>query len=403
MATKTQRTLRLLPCPAYDVEGLESYLAEQAQSGLHLCPDGIWAGFALFARGGQRSVSYRLEAAPKSTSLWAEGGGRPDEEAVALAEKYGWTYVAKRGGFFIFRSDAADTRELNTDPAVQVIALDAVRRRERAAVVSSLFWALVYPAVAIRGNFLLTMIQAGSGFILLGLGLLLWLLASSVARAVLLGRLRRKLLEQGALDHRKDWRQRAARYRVGRVLRAALVIVWLALLLHNANARLLDEDTLPIASFSEPLPFATLADFAPDGHYRATNIGVGNTVRVWADYLAPHSVRWQEIASIRLPGGDILAGSLYIDYHETAGPWLARELMREYQRQDRRWFAKNGGEQVLSAADEVVVYRDQLNMPTILVRYQSKVMRVLFYQYQTSTISLPLESWTAIMVDSLMS
>ncbi len=401
MTDKTKRTLRLLPCPAYDVEGLESYLAEQAQNGLHLCPDGIWAGFALFSRGCPRRVSYRLEAAPKSTSLWADNGGRPDDEAIALAEKYGWSYVAKRGSFFVFRSDAADARELNTDPAVQAIALDAVRRRERAAVVSSLFWALVYPVIAMRGHVLLTMIQAGTIFILLGLALLLWQLVTSIARAFHLGRLRRKLLEQGALDHRRDWRRRAARYRVSRVLRSALAVVWAVWLLVTLNTQLLEANALPLTLVSEPPPFATLADFAPDGVYRASDIGRSNTVREWHDCLAPRSIRWQEAASIRLPDSSTLAGGLYVDYHETASPWLARALMREYRRQDRLWFAKIGGEQVMSAADEVFFFQDELELPTILVRYQNKVMRVLFFQ--TSDSSLPLETWIAIMVDSLMS
>ncbi len=401
MTDKTKRALRLLPCPAYDVEGLESYLAEQAQSGLHLCPDGIWAGFALFSRGCPRRVSYRLEAAPKNTSLWTDNGGRPDDEAIALAEKYGWSYVARRGGFFIFRSDDASARELNTDPAVQALALDVVRRRERSAVVASLLWTLVYPVIAMRGQVLLTMIQAGSGLILLGLALLLWQLVSSIARAFHLSRLRRKLLEQGALDHRRDWRRRAARYRVGRVLRSALAVVWAVWLLVTLNTQLLEEDARPLASVKEPPPFATLADFAPDGVYRASDIGRSNTVREWHDCLAPRSIRWQEAASIRLPDSSTLAGGLYVDYHETASPWLARVLMREYRRQNRLWFAKIGGEQVMSAADEVFIFQDEQKLPTILVRYQNKVMRVLFFQ--TSDSSLPLETWTAIMVDSLMS
>ena len=64
-----RRVYRLPPCPAYDVEGMEQWLSDQAERGLFLAQEGFFAGIAAFEAGVPRPVKYRLEAAQKSTSM----------------------------------------------------------------------------------------------------------------------------------------------------------------------------------------------------------------------------------------------------------------------------------------------------------------------------------------------
>ena len=113
-----RRVYRLPPCPSYDAEGMESWLADLAGQGLFLCRDGFFAGVAAFERGEPRPVKYRLDAAPQGTSLWSKNDGEPEDEALLLSKQYGWEYVASRGEFFIYRSEEENARELNTDPQV---------------------------------------------------------------------------------------------------------------------------------------------------------------------------------------------------------------------------------------------------------------------------------------------
>ena len=42
---------RLAPCPSYDIDGMQGWLAQMAQKGLHLSSDGFFAGFAIFEKG----------------------------------------------------------------------------------------------------------------------------------------------------------------------------------------------------------------------------------------------------------------------------------------------------------------------------------------------------------------
>ena len=85
---KRHTIYRLPPCPAYDVEGMESWLTDMARRGWFLAKDGIFAGVATFESGTPCNAQYRLEAAQKSNSIWAEDGGEPDPEQVELSEKY---------------------------------------------------------------------------------------------------------------------------------------------------------------------------------------------------------------------------------------------------------------------------------------------------------------------------
>ena len=116
----------LVPCPDYDVEGTECWLTDLAREGLLLKKDGLFAGVAVFERAVPQRVQYRLEAAQKDTGLLGDGY-EPDPEQVELCAQYGWEYVARRGEFYIYRSHDPAARELNTDPAVQALALKAVK------------------------------------------------------------------------------------------------------------------------------------------------------------------------------------------------------------------------------------------------------------------------------------
>ncbi len=62
-----------------------------------------------------------------------------------------------------------------------------------------------------------------------------------------------------------------------------------------------NEARVPLDSYHEAPPFATMTDLVPAGEYRLTSMGLANTVEQWSDWLAPNVMEWEEIASVRLP------------------------------------------------------------------------------------------------------
>lgn len=329
--SSTEKTVyRLAPVPAYDVEGMESWLSDLAAEGLLLTKDGFFCGVGYFRRETPRQVAYRLAAAEGGRSLWDDNGGEPDGEAVDLSEALGWEYVAARGQFFIYRSQEPVKRELDTDPRVQAIALKQVKRRCFSAISFSVFYVLLYLMLWWKGQFLRACLQAGtpmvaSGFLIITL-LLFW---DDILCLSYLNRLHRRLRSGEAPDHRRDWR-RGAYLRQGAViaLRAAF-IVWVCVL----GLRALDEDALhnwsSLSDYTGDLPFATLADYAGGaGQYQETITSI-NGVCDWSDLLAPRLVEWDETAVITLPDGGVVDGGLHILYYETRYDWMAREVFRE--------------------------------------------------------------------------
>ena len=198
-----KRVYRLVPCPWYDVEGIESWLESMAQEGLFLRKEAHFGDFTSFEQGEPKTVRYRLEAAQRSTSFLSESGGEPDAEAVEMSGELGWEYLTKCGQFYIYACDDPDAPELNTDPSVQAMALSYVRKDGRAGVIVNLVWLLLLLGLMIIGE-----------------------MVFGIKRVLMIRRLRKKLLEGNQPDRKKDWKKHAFGYRAGRLLNVLVAVVW---------------------------------------------------------------------------------------------------------------------------------------------------------------------------------
>ena len=118
---------RFAPCTPYDIEAMESWLGELAQQGLLLCRDGVWGGLVRFERARPRRVRYRLDAAPIRHRIFEEPPCPTEEERV-IAAAAGWQYWGRFSSFYIYRTEEPLALELNTDPKVQAMSLDLLRK-----------------------------------------------------------------------------------------------------------------------------------------------------------------------------------------------------------------------------------------------------------------------------------
>lgn len=402
---KKRHTHRLPPCPAYDVEGMESWLSDMAHKGLFLAKDGFFAGVATFEYGSARNVKYRLEAAQKSTSMWSEDGGEPDPEQVELSERYSWSYIAKRGDFYIYRSFDPGARELNTDPEVQALALNVVKKRKGSAAFTLLFWLILYPILWLRGGLLLTMVNMKTWLFLLTLLFVLWMLADSLVAFVSLGKLQKKLRDGNMLSSALNWRKRTLQHHATRFLQIALAIILICIFVNNWSVSVMDDDKVQLDNYVGDMPFATILDFAGEGgtDYHMTMMGMSmgfNTVREWSDWLAPRCIEYNEHAQVTLSDGRILDGGLYVDYYETVSPIIAERLTKECLRIDE-W--EKGFELTETPdlnVDFAAAYYNELHFPVILIQEGNVVIRAMFYQ-TSSNYTMNMATWAGILADSI--
>lgn len=398
MSDKAKKVYRIPPCPDYDVESMESWLTDMAADGYVLVEDGIFAGVATFEKTQPQKLKYRLEAAQKSTSMWADDGGEPDPEAVELSKLYGWKYVAKRGRFYIYCSDDPTVREMNTDPQVQALALDYVRKSQRDHVFTIIWWTLMYPLIGIRGALLLFSVNVGSWLMLMALGCVIWGIINSAIGLSHLNRMKKDLLETGQLYTGRNWKDGRTKYLFTEICRVLLIIVWIIAAFVGVYRASDDSNATPLKDFSGEVPFATMADFAPDGEYELENWGFSNSVRIWDDILSPCSVDWDELAHIDLPDGRTLEGGLYVDYNELPYDWMAAWAAKEYWIIDLKKREKSLELPQLDL-DYAVGYTDGI-FPTVILRKDNKVIHAYFYQ-TSDDYRMDLARWVTILADSI--
>lgn len=395
---------RLIPCPGYDVESLESWLAAMAAKGLVLCKDGIFAGFACFERQAPCALRYRLDAAPEHVSLWSDNGGQPDEEAQALAAAAGWDYLATRGQFFVYCTADPDAPELNTDPRVQALAIRKVKKRLAGNLLSDLILLVLY-GLRVFGSPVLTLLELGTWFGLAGLACLLWLYGHSLASVCHLRRLQKQLADGRPLDHQKDWHP-ARRRLFMRAGAWAAAVLWCVLLFSGWQEARLNRNRTPLAGYSGTLPFATLAQLRPDqspagwqADPLAGMLDDANQVNWYSDLLAAQVMEYSELARVSWADGQQLSAHLEVQYYELRSPALAAFLVQDIVRYDRRTGYKvqplvlEGIE-----ADDCVAYTDVF--PTVVLRQGCRVARYQLVQFSESD-TLPLEQWAAAAAAAL--
>lgn len=395
---------RLPPCPAYDVEGTESWLEDMAEKGFFLTQDGFFVGFGIFEKRAPGKVRYRLEAAPRQVSMWAEDGGEPDGDARQLNEEFGWEYLGSRGQFYIYRAENPAAPEMNTDPQVQALAVNAVHKRERNNVIRSVLVFIAVWLVDIKAGFLTLIMELGTPFAVFSVGLLLWLLCVSIAGAVHLERLRKRLMAGEGLDHGKDWDRKAAHYRARKLLFPAMVTLWAVWLLCMWSEDIMDENLISLHDFEGSVPFATLEDFS-EGEYTREIWGFSNTVEIKSDILAPEIIHWREVGhATDGEGEEILSGGLHVDYYRTASPVLAKALATEFimrEKLDRSGFTYRYKrlETPQVEADFAAAYIDSTGMTNIIICLDEVMLRAMFYK--TSTKAVTLQQWAEIMYESI--
>lgn len=394
---------RLIPCPQYDVSGMECWLSDMAKQGLILQNDGFFAGIATFEKASPQNVKYRLQPAEKSTSMWADNNGDPDEEVVELSKEYGWEYVAKRGEFHIYRTKDFTAREFHTDPEVQALAMNAMRKRQRDNLFSSVFFGLFYPWLLFKGKMMLSIVHVGTiPMVLIMIGCL-WMSINSIVGAVKLIKLRKKVLNGEETGSGSNWKKGIWVYHANNVLRRCVYIIAIFWFLKLMGDQIIYEEYIPLADYTKDMPFATMEDFLPGGERELMNMKVGNmnTVREWSDLLSPVNFEWDEVGEVTHSDGRVLSGGLEVIYHETKAPWIAKRLAREYLLKGRESKEFELLDLEIEGLDQVIAYSSTLRYPSVILRKDGKILHARFYTHASGTVTYELEEWAGMLAECL--
>ena len=239
----------------------------------------------------------------------------PDPEQQELFAGEGWQFVAGRGELFVYLCSDPAAPELDTDPAVQALSLKMARRDAgTTAVVVLLNAAVLALNMGMRGGFcwLRALVEAPDTVLLAAL-LFVDCLLYGVSGWLKLRRMTRQLKQGIPLDHNKPWRAEAVRYRAS-VLGVLVLLVGIA-----AVAAGWGDPAQISADEYGALPFATLTDLTG-----SDTVQEKTTLTVQGSVLAPCILHYDEDAYI-----GTAPCHLYVDYYQTAAPWMAQRLAAE--------------------------------------------------------------------------
>lgn len=396
-SSNEKRVYRLAPCPDYDLERMETWLSDMAAEGLYLHSDGFFLGFGNFYRAEPKEVRYHLSASYYPIK-WLDYA-QPDSEQLDMSEDLGWKYICSRGQFYIFMTEDMNAPELDSDPEVRALALNMVRKRVARSSLNLVFWAFVYPAIYHAFAFVRASIVLGTPLVIFLSALLIWDVISTFRRRRHLKKLSERLAYSGPLE-RVEWRDYGKKRLIGQFINLA---GWLlAIVLIGARILYVYELETAVDDYTGEIPFATLTDIV-EGEYEGSVWGE-NTVEVMSDILAPTAMLLRETAEIRKPDGEVFSGGLHVDYYETAAPWLARELAKEYRRYDWIKNRLDGGLEYVEVpgleADLVYAYKvGSIYSTKVIIVEENKMICVYGY---LDLRAMPIEDWVCVIYDSIV-
>lgn len=388
---KTKHRYSLLPCAAFDVERIESWLSDMASGGWHLNAVASSISLFRFAEGPAQQVRYRLE--PKRD--YNDQSEKPEEAIREVYEACGWEAVADFGAFFIFRTDDPEARELHTEPAMHLEVYKRLLRRfcwTNICAIALAVTCLVFADLDLYRRLLVM----GPVFTLGYMLLLPFLCMEAIWQLASILRLYRQLKRHQVLDHGKPWRKGAFWYRLKTVMEKLLYLSFVISLITPIFSFLIMDK--PLEEYPGKAPIVTIADMLPEGEYTPDDKLNMNGYEEISTLMAKKNLTWTEDAYVAMPDGEVISGLLIVNYHETAAHWLAMGLAREYlqEAEDDKYFHEI--ELPPLDVDFAAAYSGPGSPRVILCKGNKVVQATIFFgDHQTEIFDLWIEKMVAML------
>lgn len=395
----TKSVHRIIPCPDYDVTGVESWLSYMAERGYILQDGGVHRGIAAFDRCEPEKVRYRLQPAQKGFVIYDNDG--PSDDEVELNGDFGWKYVAKYGVFHIYRADDIDAREMDTDPEVQAMAMNSLHRGQRFNIIWMSIWIILYLVLIFTSQPFLSMVNRGS---LISIALVLCVIifiVTGLVKAVSLYRLRKKILDGDSLGSGTNWRKGARTYIVkavvGTIAYVAMIVFGCMFILSDGA----DRNQMPLSEYKGEVPFRTITDLVScDDIQKVDNVDDDvNTISEWSDILWPENYKVYEYGDIVYTDESICHGGLVMTYHEAKNEWLADELYQAYVQRAKHQSDYEKIDMKIAGLDDVDAYWD--GSESVIMRKGRRLIVASFYMSGENRHEGDLEEWADCIAESL--
>lgn len=378
MKDKVKKVHKLLPCPSYDIERMESWLEDMGKEGLLLEKKSFLGNhFLCFVPCRPQTIRYRLEPRTKGMDYTFE----PPEEARSLAAEYGWEFVCTFELFYIYRTVRAEAPELNTDNLVQAESLKQLKKDLRFSVFSQIFTAVLALRWLVREPFRFV-VTFGSIYAVLFVLFFAGALFMDVRWLRIILRLQKQLKQNIPMDHRKDWKRGKGFHRVMRLVALFIFVLAITSIFSSCTRVMAMPKTATVDYPGDP-PFVTVSDLYPEHTF--TDGGLRDMYNYYQRYdsdLCKEMIDWREFVKIHVKEGkQIGTATMIVEYYDTAAPWLAKGLAQDFLRRDAQWKGIDSLKRLPDPElgfDYVFTYNNI--MPTIVIQHGNIMVKASVYK-----------------------
>ena len=391
MKQKKRRYL-LSPCRDWDIPGLESWLEDMSMMGWTFKWTRLGGLLFEFWETVPHPVKFRMEPVQKIHGRFADA---PEPDQQRFYEGFGWKFICRHGAFFLYRNEDPAAPELNTDPQVQALTMDYLKKSVRRGLVTTMLITFPLLLLFISHFFLFSDYLSGTIYTFLFCSFYFFSIMDYWILFFQTEKLRKKLKNGIPMTHRKNWHPGSFIHRAGKVtmLLSCFVLVFAAL-----NARFALNHT-PLEQWTEPIPFVTYTELAPESSNVTIQRVSNGYVRYWSDLLMPVNYEWLDGGSYQYPESKERARILEVRYHETASPFIAKQLASSYRQFYYLRYQSHSVEYPELGFDYAAGYHTQYGLDLLVIQHGKICICI---ELGGGTDHFTTENWAKLMADQLL-
>lgn len=371
---KTEKIRRFIPCSLFNISKLEDWLEDMAADGCILQSLSN-SGIATFIKTEPKIIHYRV---------WPKNKFSDEGDVKRLRESYGFVRIDENTNLDIYITDSNTSNHIDNDEDAERFHKKAIKHQRYlcifdliSALAAIAFYFFIKP-------FFLTAVTFGWAFSILPVLLILFTAIKGLIKLINIGKLKNPSTKPD-INEKNNWQAASILNTVLNISEKAFVIILIPLLIgwdYNVH---IDSH---ISSCNEELPFATVKDLFPDAEYQERTRSDRNVYNNWSLFFAPVNYEWNEDAILTFSDGSVYRCHLRVNYHETASPFMAKAVAREYIRKDNSLFSRLDIRDLPQLdADYAVFYSYITN--TIVIQNDNKIIKSDYFLSSETDKEIP--------------
>lgn len=308
---------KLTPCSMHNTSKLELWFDKMASEGFILDQEGYKNTYARFNVTDPQIAFHRI---------WPKEGFNHFNDVNNLRKKFGFEFVSSSAEYDIYRSYDEKALLIDYDSENIRFVNKAARKRIICQTALTLFYLISFLLIALITPCIIVLSPTG----IFSSAILLIVSLSEIIRSVRNIFMIVKLKNRNEKDNNissVNWKKESLKHQIPNIIYIILLFIFLFVNLYGES---IEPVSKSLPEDKSEIPFATVIDFTNDKDSYISQATILNKYENWKTPVAESNYEWKESARIISSDGNEIKCSLFVDYHETVHPLLAKAVAKLY-------------------------------------------------------------------------